>query len=79
MRRTSYTATVRNGKYVLDDPTTDLPDGTIVTFLVFGPEEREQFVQQNADRELRGVALLTWDEFVDDEILAYQQRRLDLL
>jgi hypothetical protein len=74
MRRTSYTATVINGKYVLDDPYTDLPEGAIVTFLVFGPEEREQFVQQNAERELRGAALLTWDEFVDTEILAYQQR-----
>jgi hypothetical protein len=74
MPRTCYTATVQNGKFVLDNPNTDLPEGTILTLHVFGPKEREQFVQQNADRERCGVTLLTWDEFVDDEIRASQQR-----
>lgn len=72
MPRTRYTATVRNGTLVLDDPTINLPEGTVL--FGFGPKEREQFVQQNAERERCGALLLTWDEFVDDEILASQQR-----
>lgn len=74
MPRTRYTATVRHGELVLDDPIIDLPEGTVLTLHVFGPKEREHFVQQNADRERCGVPLLTWDEFVDDEIRASQQR-----
>lgn len=72
MPRTRYTATVRNGELVLDDPNTDLPEGTVL--FAFGPKEREQFVQQNADRERCGAPLLTWYEFVEDEIRASQQR-----
>lgn len=72
MPRTHYTATVRNGELVPDEPITDLPEGTVL--FVFGPKEREQFVQQNADLERCGAKLKTWDEFVDDEIRAAQQR-----
>ena len=68
MPRTRYTATVRNGKFVLDNPITDLPEGTVL--FAFGPKERELFVLKNADRSRHGAPLLTWDEFVDEQIRA---------
>lgn len=69
-------ARVRNGRFVLDDPATDLPEGTEVELVVVGNELDERASPLDAIEE--GAADIERGDYVDgiafaDELLARRE------